>query len=130
VGSISIVIESDYSGILHCDEGGDAEQVARTSTTILYLCNWLMFNLSLTLLFYFIVKIYLLFYYSHKFIGLNSICIKKVIAHLNSYLRRIIRRSSEPFTRYTASLLGCEFEFVYMFISLFRLFMAKFLFSA
>ena len=31
VGSSSIIIETDYSGILHCGEGGDVEQVARTS---------------------------------------------------------------------------------------------------
>jgi len=34
VGSSSIVIESDYSGILHCGEGRDVEQVARIFITI------------------------------------------------------------------------------------------------
>ena len=35
--------------------------------------------------------------------------IKKAITCLNTYLRGIMRRSSDPFTRYLASFLDCEF---------------------
>jgi len=34
---VSIVIKVDYSGILHCGEGGDVEKAARASITILCL---------------------------------------------------------------------------------------------
>ena len=53
MGSSSIVIESDYSGIFHCDEGGNVEQVARTSITILCLWDCLhLISLTLTPLYY------------------------------------------------------------------------------
>jgi len=51
VGSSSVVIEINYSGILHCGESRDVEQVAPTSLTILRLCDWLAFDLSNSLFF-------------------------------------------------------------------------------
>jgi len=46
VGSRSIVIESNYSGILHCGEGRNVKQMARISLTILCICDWLIFDIS------------------------------------------------------------------------------------
>ena len=61
VGSSSIVIKSDYSGIPHCDEGGDVEQVARISITILCLCDWVAFDLSNSYSFIFRTNILVVF---------------------------------------------------------------------
>ena len=127
-GSSSIVFESDYSGILHCGEGGDVEQVAPISITILYLCNWLAFDLSNSYSFIFLHKYTCYFYSSLKIICLNSLYTKKAIVHLNSYLRGITRKSSELFMGYTTSFLGCEFGFVYVLISLCKIIIDKFLF--
>ena len=36
---VKAVNRADYSGIFHCGEEGDVEQVARTSITILCVCD-------------------------------------------------------------------------------------------
>ena len=105
-GSSSIVIESDYTGILHCREDGDQEQMTRTSITILPLCDWLAFDLSNSYSFILSYKYTYYFYSSLKIICLNCLYTKKAITHLNSYLKRITRRSLEPFTGYTTSFLS------------------------
>ena len=100
--------------ILHCGEDEDIEQVARTSKQISFACD--CFSLSLInsylhfaclqlLIFIHLILdallFLLLFYWLYSFIN-------KTIVHINSYLREILRRSSELFTEYPASLLGFD----------------------
>jgi len=69
LGSNSIVIEINSSRILYCSEGGDIENVARTSIKILCLCDWLAFDFSYSLLFTsLLICIYACCCYSYKII--------------------------------------------------------------
>ena len=51
--SSSIVIESDYTGILHCGEGENVVQVAPILIAIIFICDGLrLISLTCTLLYY------------------------------------------------------------------------------
>ena len=121
--SSSIVIESNYSGILHY---GECRASISNLVTILCLYDWSAFDLSYSLSFIsLLIYICLLLFLQNNIVW--TLYIKKAITHLNSYLREITR-SSEPFMGYTASFLYCEFGFIYV-LSLYEIIVDKFFFG-
>ena len=103
--SSSVVIEINYSGILHYGEGEDVEQVARTLITTSCGCDWLAFDLSnsFSLLFIAILHLFLLLLQYNLFklsTHQECNCAPQLLFWEES-------REAEPFTGYTTSLLDC-----------------------
>ena len=107
-GSSQAVYKLKYNEILHCSEGGNLEQVAQYNN---FLCLWLpcVWSLQLSrITCIFVLSLYILMItWVHLIV--YTLLIKKVTVHLNSLLRWISRRSSQPFTGYTILFLGCKF---------------------
>ena len=92
VAAPSNLVGSVIVKIFYCGESEDVEQVSRILKQIFHVCDCLslLFNI---LHYYNCLSLCLILFYV-----LALILTKKVIEHLNSYLREITRRSSGPFT--------------------------------
>jgi len=106
-----VIIKVDYSGILHCGEGKDIEQVAQTSIIILYVCVGISFDLSkLSLLYLLYLLVYFLLIFDQSF-HIISLYFFELSKHqekklcTSTLILRGITRSSEPFIRFTALFL-------------------------